>query len=150
MRSYMIPIAVLAAPVLALCVPSAVLAEEQAKPASADAELAAAKAKMNAIQRHVDAYRTGDLDRFVATFTHDAVVRADGYVAMGREQIRAMYALNFAPGAPSLKVYDSGLAGENVFLSAGYVLDSGEEMCCSYSEYEVRDGKVSFLVTSSG
>ncbi|AWW74257.1 hypothetical protein CD351_07415 [Erythrobacter sp. KY5] len=137
---------------LAMGAPAAALAEEPVQKASetvsADAQQAA---KIAAIQRHVDAYRSGDLDAFVATFAPDAVVRADGFVAMGREQIRALYELNFIPGAPQLKVHESGVKGENVFLSLGYVFEGGREMCCSYSEYEItNDGKVAFLETSSG
>ena len=140
----------LAMAALALCAPGIAAAEEQ-HPKSWPVQAGEnAEAKIAAIQAHVDAYRSGDLDRFVSTFTHDAIVRADGFVAIGRDQIRALYELNFVPGAPSIKVHDSGLSGENVYLTIGYVFEGGQEMCCSYSEYEVRDGKVSFLETGAG
>ena len=143
---------VLSVTALALALPCAAVAQEPAQPdVTSEANEAAAQAKIAAVQRHVDAYRSGDLDRFVATFAHDAIVRADGFVAMGRPQIRAMYELNFLPGSPALKVYESGIKGKNVYLSLGYVLESGQELCCSYTEYEINaEGKVSFLETSSG
>lgn len=112
------------------------------------AEEAEARARIAAVQAHVDAYRSGNLDRFVATFTPDAEVYANGMVAVGREQIRALYAANFAPGAPSIRIDDSGINGELVFLSVGYVFADGREMCCSLSEYEVSDGKIAYLATS--
>lgn len=123
------------------------LAEENAPTqASANAHsIAAANARMAAVQAHVDAYRSGDLNRFVSTFTKDAVVRADGYVAIGHDQIKALYSLNFEPGAPSIRVHESGVDGDLVYLKVGYVFESGEEMCCSYSEYQISDGRVSFL-----
>ena len=131
----------------ALCWSPALSAEEPAQePATAVDPQAAAR--IEAVQRHVDAYRSRNLDRFVATFTPDAEVYANGMVARGHEEIRALYRLNFTPGAPSIKVHESGLSGNFVYLSVGYVLSSGEEMCCSYSEYEVRDGKISYLAAS--
>ena len=111
-----------------------------------ESDEAEARAKVAALQNHVDAYRSGDIDAFVATFSKDAVVRANGYVAVGREQIRALYALNFTPGAPTIRIHESGFSGENLYLRVGYVLEDGQEMCCSYSEFEITDGKVSFLV----
>ncbi len=105
--------------------------------AAAPAADPVALAKVAAVQRHVDAYRSGDLDRFVATFTADARVVANGIVATGRAEIRALYAANFAPGAPSIRITDSGIEGGAVFLSVGYVFEDGQEMCCSYTEYEI-------------
>lgn len=105
-------------------------------------------ARFAAVQRHVDAYRSGDLDRFVATFTPDAEVRANGMIARGHNEIRALYALNFQPGAPGIRVTESGVSGNKVVLSVAYVQDTGEEVCCSLSEYEVRNGRISFLSAS--
>jgi len=119
--------------------------QPQTETATADPQTVA---RIAAVQRHVDAYRSGNLDRFVATFTRDAEVHANGMVAVGHDQIRALYRLNFAPGAPSIRIQESGLSGEYVFLSVGYVMENGEEICCSYSEYEVTDGKVSYLASS--
>ena len=134
----------LAAP-LALLTPT--LAAETQAPA--DAQTAQNEAKVAAVQAHVDAYRSGDLDRFVATFTPDAEVHANGMVARGHDEIRAFYRLNFGPQAPEIKIIDSGFAGEFVLLTAGYTFSNGSELCCSYSEYEVRDGKISYLASSS-
>ncbi|MEM7779711.1 MAG: nuclear transport factor 2 family protein [Pseudomonadota bacterium] len=102
-----------------------------------------------AVQRHVDAYRSGDIDQFVATFSPDAVVRADGFVAMGRAQIRALYELNFEPGAPQLRIHESYQSDGKIVLRIGYVMPDGQEFCCSVSEYEVTDGKVSALRTGT-
>ncbi len=117
-------------------------------PAADSAEMAEMRARVAAVQAHVDAYRSGNLDRFVATFTPDAEVHANGMVAVGREQIRALYAANFAPGAPSIRIDDSGVNGQFVYLSVGYIFADGQEMCCSYSEYEVSGGKIAYLATS--
>lgn len=121
---------------------------QAADQAAASAPDPADLAKVAAVQRHVDAYRSGSLDRFVATFTPNAVVQANGMTARGHREIRALYALNFAPGAPAIRIAESGLTGTGVFLSVGYVFDNGEEMCCSYSEYEISDGKISALRSS--
>ena len=104
-------------------------------------------AKLAVVQAHIDAYRSGDIDEFVETFSKDAVVRVDGFVAIGHDQIKALYALNFAPGAPTLRIYESGTHGELVQVSIGYIFADGQEICCSVSEYEVTHGKVSFLRT---
>lgn len=114
-------------------------------PRMSSASVSEANARIAAVQAHIDAYRTGNIDRFVATFTKDAVVRTDGFEAVGHEQIKALYALNFQPGAPAVKVHGSGVDGEAVIVSIGYVLEDGQEICCSTSYYEITNGKVSFL-----
>lgn len=135
-------------PVLA-CFAMPASAKEQSAPAPQmqPASVADANARIAVVQAHIDAYRSGNIDRFVATFAKDAVVRADGFVAVGHDQIKALYALNFEPGAPSIRVHDSGVAGDIVQVSVGYVFADGQEVCCSLSEYEVTNGKVSFLVS---
>ena len=116
-------------------------AAEEQTPAS----LEQANARIAAVQAHLDAYRSGDLDRFVATFAPDAVVHSTGMVAVGHKQIRAFYALNFEAGAPRVQILDNGVDGDVIWMSAGYVFPNGDEMCCSLSEYQVRNGKISFL-----
>ncbi|UAB79538.1 nuclear transport factor 2 family protein [Erythrobacter sp. SCSIO 43205] len=113
------------------------------------ASIADSNARIAAVQAHIDAYRSGDLDRFVATFAPDAEVYANGMSAVGHAQIKALYALNFKPGAPDLRIYDNGVDGDVVWMSAGYVYANGEEMCCSLSEYKVRGGKISFLSSNT-
>ena len=107
--------------------------------------------RIAAVERQLAAYRAGDLDQFVASFTKDAIVRADGFVAIGHEQIRALYALNFEPGAPRIRVRETALENGKVVLTLAYISaaggGAGEEWCCSTAEYEVTNGKVSFLRT---
>ncbi len=122
-------------------------ATEAAAPvADVDADRAA---RVAVVQRHVDAYRSGNLDRFVATFTSDAQVFALGLAATGHKEIRALYRLNFGPDAPSIRIVSSEVNDNFVFLEAAYVMKNGDEICCSYSEYEVRDGKISYLAASA-
>lgn len=114
---------------------------------SLTAPVAVAKADDAAVvQAHVNAYRTGNLDAFVATFAKDARVEANGMVAVGHAQIRAFYALNFKKGAPKLTVVDSGMSGPNVYITISYTFTDGREVCCSYSEYTIEDGKITQLV----
>ncbi|MHA7818912.1 MAG: nuclear transport factor 2 family protein [Erythrobacter sp.] len=113
-----------------------------------NANKGAVAARVAAVQSHVDAYRSGNLDRFVATFTPDAEVYGNGLVARGRGEIRALYRSNFAPGAPSIRIHGSEVSGEFVYLTIGYILSNGDELCCSYSEYAVTDGKISYLAVS--
>lgn len=130
----------------ALSCSSLVSAQDDQQPiAVAETSDAAISNDVRVLQRHIDAYRSGDLDRFVATFAPDAVVRADGFVAIGHAQIRALYELNFVPGAPKIQVRDRGLNGERIYISVGYVFENGQEICCSYSEYEITNGRISFL-----
>ncbi len=100
------------------------------------------------VQAHVNAYRSGNLDAFVATFSKDARVEANGMVAVGHSQIRALYALNFKPNAPKIKVMDSGMSGPNVYITVSYVFTDGSERCCSYSEYTVKNGKITDLIAT--
>ena len=115
-----------------------------AQPVSAVAE----EAESAVVQRHVDAYRARDIDAFVRTFAPDAIVVANGLVAEGRSEIREFYKLNFAPEAPKIRVVSSGRIGETIYIEAAYVFPTGQEMCCSYSEYTVKDGMISFLTVS--
>ncbi|GMN02750.1 nuclear transport factor 2 family protein [Erythrobacter sp. MTPC3] len=130
----------LAAAAFVAAVPAAVSA-----PMAMAQENAADAASIRAVQAHVDAYRSGNLDRFVATFAPDAVVTANGMTAVGRAQIKQMYALNFGPGAPGIRIDDSGMSGGNVYLSVAYTFADGTEVCCSYSEYQVKGGKIASL-----
>jgi hypothetical protein len=136
---------ILAATAALLTLPAA--AQELPAPANYPGAAEEAHSRIAVIERHIDAYRSGDLEAFVATFTPDAVVRADGFVAIGHEQIKALYELNFEPGAPQLRVHDSGVEGDKVTVSVGYLFADGQEMCCSVSEYEVRGGRVSAMRT---
>ena len=128
---------------------SAEPADEKPTPSVASTPAPEEVAKIEVVQRHVDAYRSGNLDRFVATFAPDAEVYANGIVANGRAEIRALYAANFAAGAPSIRIHDSGISGDMVFLSVGYVFANGEEVCCSFSEYEVVGEEISYLASSN-
>lgn len=97
------------------------------------------------VQVHVDAYRSGHLERFVRTFSPDAVVVANGMVARGRYEIREIYRLNFAPGAPGIRIVESGADGDTVYLTVAYTFADGGERCCSYAEYTVKNGKIVHL-----
>ncbi len=138
--------------IAAMALLNAASAAAQSNPEPADVVQQAsdteAGEKIVVIQDHVDAYRARDLDRFIATFAPDAEVYANGLVAVGRAEIRALYRLNCAPNAPTIRVYESGSAGEFIYLSIAFVLSSGEELCCTYSEYEVVDGKITYLAAS--
>ena len=105
-------------------------------------------ARVAVVQRHVDAYRSGNLDRFMATFAPNAEVYGPGIAAVGRDQIRASYRPNFAPSAPKIRIHSSEVAGELVFLTIGYVSATGEELFCSYSEYGVAGDKISYVASS--
>lgn len=130
------------------CLPVAAQDTEHSQPVEPRKESADIAAKTKVVQRHIDAYRARDLDGFIATFAKDAEVYANGMVAVGHKQIKALYALNFAPGAPDILVKNSGMSGPFVFVSISFVLSDGQEVCCSYSEYEVIDGKITYLAAS--
>ncbi|MBV7259588.1 nuclear transport factor 2 family protein [Erythrobacter crassostreae] len=101
-----------------------------------------------AVQGHVDAYRSGNLERYVRSFAPNAVVTMNGVVlANGHAEIRALYRLNFAEGAPKIRIDDSGVNRDRVYLSVAYVFADGSEQCCSYSEYLVSGGKITRLDT---
>ncbi len=104
--------------------------------------------RIAAVEAHIEAYRSGDIDRFIATFTPDAEVYSNGIVAKGRDEIRALYRLNFQPGAPKVEIQDCDASGQFVFVSVAYVFSDGREICCSVSEFEVRDGKISYIGAS--
>ena len=108
----------------------------------------AAEARVAVVQAHVDAYRSGNLNRFMATFAPNAEVYGPGIVAVGRDQIRASYRPNFAPGAPKIRIHSSEVAGELVFLTIGYVSPAGEQLFCSFTEYGVSGDKISYVASS--
>lgn len=115
-----------------------VIGNVAAMPAAADDTASYA----STVQRHVDTYRAGDLDGFMATFSDDAVVVANGMSAHGKAQIRAFYAANFAPGAPAIRIVSSSMLGQKLFLEIAYILPDGSEMCCSQSLYTVENGLI--------
>ena len=99
------------------------------------------------VQRHIDAYRSGNLERFVATFAHDATVVANGVEVTGQSRIHSLYRKNFEEGAPKIRIVESNIDGARIFLTVAYVFENGSEACCSYSEYTVVDGKIVYLHT---
>jgi len=100
------------------------------------------------VQRHIDAYRAGDLDRFVATFAHDATVVVDGEEVTGQSRIHSLYRTKFAEDAPTIRIEDSGMTDGQIYLTIAYVFEDGSEECCSYSEFTIIDGKIVFLQTT--
>lgn len=100
---------------------------------------------VKAVQNHVDIYRSWDLDAFVDTFAVDAVVMLDGQTATGHAEIRSLYASNFADIPHSIKILESGLRRGMVYMTASYIFEDGYERCCSYSQYFVKDGKITLL-----
>ncbi|MDY7098119.1 MAG: nuclear transport factor 2 family protein [Pseudomonadota bacterium] len=127
----------------ALALAAAPTALSYAQPVAAKESAAAV------VQAHIDAYRSGNIDRFVATFSSDAVLIANGIKAKGRAQIKAFYASNFGDGAPSIRVTESGKVGDNIYIVTAYDFPDGTTMCCAYSEYVVRGGKITYLVTGN-
>ncbi|MCP5397349.1 MAG: nuclear transport factor 2 family protein [Sphingomonadaceae bacterium] len=115
-----------------------------AMPASVQAQ----DARVTVVQAHVDRYKARDLDGFMRTFAPDAVVVANGITARGKGQIRQFYALNFAPKAPTIKIEGSGWNGEAIYLQVRYNFADGQTLCCSYTEYTVRDGKITYVNAS--
>ena len=100
---------------------------------------------VQAVQSHVDTYRSWNLDAFVGTFAEDATVLVDGQSATGHAEIRRLYAANFADSPHTVKILESGLRKGLVYLTISYLFEDGYERCCSYSEYFVKDGKIAYL-----
>lgn len=94
------------------------------------------------VQRHVDAYRAGDLERFVATFAPDATVIVNGEEIRGHSRIYAFYRSAFADGANTIRITESDMRGDRIFLTVAYDFGDGAERCCSYHEFLVIDGKI--------
>lgn len=101
------------------------------------------------VQNHVDAYRSGNIDRFVATFAKDATVVANGISMTGHKDIKAFYALNFGKDAPEIQIVESGVVDGRIYMAVAYIFADGNELCCSYSEYTVEDGKITYLESNS-
>lgn len=101
-----------------------------------------------AVQRHVDAYRSGDINRFLATFTSDATVTVNGVTFAGRAELKKAYALNFRPGSPKIEIIESGMSGPNIYITSLFRRSDGSEICCAYEEYTVHDGKIAKIVGS--
>lgn len=114
----------------------------------ADAPTAEDAKALATVEQHIASYRTGNLDRFVATFAPNAEVYANGMEARGHKEIRAIFALNFAKGAPKVRVEEIEVSNGMVYVTTAYVFANGEEICCALSEYEVVDGKIAYLSAS--
>ncbi|WP_162789588.1 nuclear transport factor 2 family protein [Altererythrobacter sp. ZODW24] len=104
---------------------------------------------LSVVNRHVIAYQTGNLSAFLATFSQDAVVDYDGRRFVGRTEIRQAYAANFGSTAPTVEVTNSWVNGETVELEEAYIFADGSRMCCSYSKFTVRGGKIVAVTVST-
>ncbi|MDJ0642648.1 MAG: nuclear transport factor 2 family protein [Erythrobacter sp.] len=94
------------------------------------------------VQRHVDAYRAGDLERFVATFAPDATVIVNGEEIKGHSRIHAFYRSSFEAGPNTIRITESSMEQDRIFLTIAYDFGDGTERCCSYHEFLVVDGKI--------
>ncbi len=94
------------------------------------------------VQRNVDAYRAGDLERFVSTFAHDATVVVNGEEIQGHSRIHAFYRSSFADGPNTIRITESEMREGRILLTIAYDFGDGVERCCSYHEYVVVDGKI--------
>lgn len=100
---------------------------------------------IEAVQTHVDVYRSWDLDAFVATFEEDATVMIDGEAANGHAEIRQFYQSTFEDDPHSVQILDAGVRKGLVYLTMSFTFEDGLERCCSYVEYYVKDGKIAYL-----
>ena len=41
-----------------------------------------------------------------------------------------------------IRISDSAIGGGRVFFCVGYMLGDWHEMCCSYTEYEIANGRM--------
>jgi len=104
---------------------------------------ASAQSAQDVVAYHNAAYAAGDFAGFMSTFAIDAVVFLDGAVLQGREQISASYSLNFAPGAPQMRVVRQvRAAGGAIAQEEAYVFANGAEICCSLSTFTIREGRI--------
>lgn len=107
------------------------------------------QATVTAVQRHIDAYRSGSMDRFMSTFAPDAIMSINGNEVKGRERIRSYYALNFDPNfAHTLRVVDSTIVEGWVILTTAFTFEGAGEKCCFESQYQVKNGKIAFVAMS--
>lgn len=112
--------------------------DENTKAARVDpAEEAAAKA----VQRHIDAYRSGSLSQFIATFAPDAVVTLNGVSFQGHAALRESYAPNFTMNMPAPRVIESGWTGSQIYLWTISQLPDGSEIR-AYEVYTVSGGLI--------
>lgn len=100
---------------------------------------------VEAVQTHVDVYRSWDLDAFVETFAPDATVMIDGKAANGHAEIRQSYASTFEDDPHTVQILESGVRKGLVYLTMSFTFEDGKERCCSYIEYYVKDGKIAYL-----
>ena len=106
------------------------------------------RAAVAAVQSHVNVHRSWDLDAFVETFTEDAIVQVDGEMAKGHDAIRRFYASNFEGEPHTIEILESGLRRGMVYLTISYTFEDGYQRCCSFGQYYVKDGKISYLRVS--
>lgn len=88
------------------------------------------------------------MDAFLRTFASDAVLVYGGMEFQGHAEIRHAYSMNFGPNAPKIKVLASGSTDDVIWMETAYQFANGEELCCGYSEYTVKNGKIALLVVS--
>jgi hypothetical protein len=98
------------------------------------------------VDRQLAAYNDGDVDAFVAEFADDAVIAGfaeDEPMAVGREEIRAMYGELFETVGPEAEILDRLALGEYV-VDHERVEQGGEEME-AIGVYRVVDGEITGL-----
>lgn len=93
-----------------------------------------------AVQSATEAYHARDRNRFMAHFAEDAVLEMEGLSFEGRAQIREVYAQNFVPEAPRVRIVDREAYADRVIDTVEYDFN-GQVWCRSVTAYFVQDGK---------
>ena len=145
MRRAAIVLALVIVSPVALAAPAQ--AQETAEQAAAQtAEQAADTARMNAsakvLHRALDAWRARNFEGWLANYSDDIVIKGTGFTILGRKEMRLLYEPIFQARIPAPKILESGWTGERVYIRQLEYLDKSTPDGVSYSEYEVRGGKI--------
>ena len=101
---------------------------------------------IEAVQTHLNAYRSDNLESFVSTFSRDAVLEVGTEKASGHAEIRDFYASSFRGGLDhSIRIVDRAMQDGWVILTTSYIYNDGREACCSESYYFVENGRIAQL-----
>ncbi|MDJ0977100.1 MAG: nuclear transport factor 2 family protein [Erythrobacter sp.] len=100
------------------------------------------QAAAKVIQGSLDAWRAGNFEGWIKSFSPDVLVVSDQMRIVGRKELRAIYRFLFDSGVPEPQILESGWTGQRVYVRQQEFIAKGTPSAITYAEYEVKDGLI--------
>lgn len=121
-------------------------AAPEAKPEAQVAEEARIKAAAKVLQRSIDAWRAGDFEGWINSYSPNVVLIGPQMEIAGRDNLRKLYRIAFDVGIPAPTILESGWTGERIYVRQLEQAAPDGPSERTYAEYEIKDGLITAVI----